>query len=843
VTVAVLAAGAARAESEPGAPRADEAVEIAGTRYRAGWFHELLFGEDYRALWALPVQVEVLDLARFAGGLAPVRRVGAGQSSGLALAGADGRAYTFRGVEKDATRGLSPELQRTVAGRIAQDQVAAMLPGAPVVAVTLLEAAGVLHVEPRLVVMPDDARLGPFRADFANVLGTIEEYPRAAKAGRPGFEDATELLDTEELLERLRADPGERVDAEAFLRARLVDLFLGDWDRHAGQWRWAKLPAVSGWQPIPEDRDFAFCRFEGLVLALARNWSPRWVSFEDRYPDLAGLTWQAWPLDRTLLSGLERPAWDAIAEDLRLRLSDEVIDEAVARLPESYRRKEGARLAKALRKRRDALPEAARGFYLLLAEEVRFEATDAPERAELVARDGGDLEVIVSRAPAPGEPAGPPLFRRRFRADETREVRLDLRGGADRLVARGRTGIRVHVLGGAGDDHFDDSAAGGARIADWEGRNRLVPGRGTRLDARPYAPPPLESETPWLPARDWGRQVTWVPWFSGSPEIGAFVGAGVRVERFGFRTFPFAWRQLVRAGWATGADGFRVDYEGELRRENARPFFTLSARFSEIEILRFFGLGNETPAPRSESFFEVRQTQLSLAPSLHLPLAPRLRLSFGPRLQHARTRRPADTFIGQTRPYGSAPFGQLGAGAELVLDTRDVAAAPARGVFLLTGGSFHPEAWDVAEPFGELHAEAAGAFTASLPLRPILAVRARAERVFGEFPFHESTFVGGPDTLRGFSLQRFAGDAGAFGNVELRLRLGRYELVLPGEYGIFALADAGRVWVDGEDSDRWHAAAGGGLWFAYLHPNNTVTLAVARSDEKTGFYVHMGFLR
>jgi hemolysin activation/secretion protein len=114
--------------------------------------------------------------------------------------------------------------------------------------------------------------------------------------------------------------------------------------------------------------------------------------------------------------------------------------------------------------------------------------------------------------------------------------------------------------------------------------------------------------------------------------------------------------------------------------------------------------------------------------------------------------------------------------------------------------------------------------------------------VLGVYPFHEAAFVGGPETVRGFSIQRFAGDASAWGNAELRLFLGRYFLVLPGEYGVFALADTGRVWLDGERSRAWHTGVGGGLWFAYLQRSNTVTLAVARSAERTGYYVRAGFL-
>ena len=52
----------------------------------------------------------------------------------------------------------------------------------------------------------------------------------------------------------------------AFLKARLFDMMIGDWDRHRRQWRWAKFERRAGWQPIPEDRDTAFSRYEGVIL-------------------------------------------------------------------------------------------------------------------------------------------------------------------------------------------------------------------------------------------------------------------------------------------------------------------------------------------------------------------------------------------------------------------------------------------------------------------------------------------------------------------------------------------------------------------------------------------------
>jgi hypothetical protein len=96
--------------------------------------------------------------------------------------------------------------------------------------------------------------------------------------------------------------------------------------------------------------------------------------------------------------------------------------------------------------------------------------------------------------------------------------------------------------------------------------------------------------------------------------------------------------------------------------------------------------------------------------------------------------------------------------------------------------------------------------------------------------------------VRGLRAQRFGGDASVYGNAELRLRLGRFLVLLPGEAGVFALGDVGRVFLDGESSRRWHRAAGGGVWFSFLNRHNTLSLAVARSEERTGFYVSAGFM-
>ena len=95
--------------------------------------------------------------------------------------------------------------------------------------------------------------------------------------------------------------------------------------------------------------------------------------------------------------------------------------------------------------------------------------------------------------------------------------------------------------------------------------------------------------------------------------------------------------------------------------------------------------------------------------------------------------------------------------------------------------------------------------------------------------------------MRGWKQQRFAGDAALYGNAEIRLFLTKFFLVLPGDFGVFGLADAGRVYVEGDSPGEWHTGVGGGIWFAFLDRANTVTIGVASSTERTAVYVRAGF--
>ena len=155
-------------------PSTKDTVVAASKKYEAGSFHRFLLGDNYRDLWATPIRVPILDLRAFAGGIRPTKRGGGAESHNLRFMAPDSSEYVFRTIEKTLLN-LPEEYDGTIIRWAVLDVRSASYPTAPLAAPPFLDVIGVLHPDPRIVVMPDDALLGEFRKEFGGVLGTIEE--------------------------------------------------------------------------------------------------------------------------------------------------------------------------------------------------------------------------------------------------------------------------------------------------------------------------------------------------------------------------------------------------------------------------------------------------------------------------------------------------------------------------------------------------------------------------------------------------------------------------------------------------------------------------------------------
>jgi hypothetical protein len=322
-------------------------------------------------------------------------------------------------------------------------------------------------------------------------------------------------------------------------------------------------------------------------------------------------------------------------------------------------------------------------------------------------------------------------------------------------------------------------------------------------------------------------------------DLGVILRAGVNKVQYGFRKYPHASRVALIGEYATAVSALRVTGLIDKRREESSIHLTAVARMSEIELINFHGFGNDTPEGPSE-FFEARQRQWLLHPAVAYALGPRSDLFLGPIVQYSRTDSTEDRFISEQRPYGFGDFGQAGLRLGLYSDGRNRSRDPSRGLLLDLTATLYPAVWDVTSTFGVLAANTGAYYTLPVPVRPVLALRAGAKKVFGEFPFHEAAFIGGRASVRRLDRERFAGDAALYGTAELQIPVARFAFLLPLDVGVYGYGDAGRVYVDGESPGGWHKAAGIGIWIGVLNPATALSFEFGDQRGRSGLRVRTG---
>ena len=520
--------------------------------------------------------------------------------------GGDGQRYTFRSIDKDVTLSLDPLLSASIFASVRQDYIGALFPLSAMVVAPLLEAADVLHADPELVVMPSDPSLGEFLEDFGGLLGWIEVRPDEGPDGTPGFAGSSRVVNSDTFRDRLDSNPENKVDATGYLRARLMDLFVGDWDRHPDQWRWAAFEEGDSvrWEPIPRDRDWALSNIDGLVYGLARPLLPHYLGFSDKYQSVFGATWSGRALDRQLFSELDREDWEETAQDLQRRLSDQVIQSAVRALPESYQTAVGDELERALVNRRDRLYDAAMEFYGLLSGWVDVLATDQDEIARFDRSADGAVTLTISEDGTDAET----YFVRRFDPADTKEIRLFMRGGRDivRVQGSGPAEIKLRLIGGGSDDTFEIPSADGVFIYDDRGDNNFTAALAASVDESEYEEPDdTEAASHQARPRDWGSRWYNFPLGGANTDIGLFLGVIAQRDTYGFRHHPYKNRLTLSAAFnpvVLGVGG-QLKYDFSIRRAGLRGILDIEG--STREVRRYFGTGNRTEKSDEDEFFRA----------------------------------------------------------------------------------------------------------------------------------------------------------------------------------------------------------------------------------------------
>lgn len=834
---------------------------VPGKGYETGWLHNIVFGEHWRSLWTLPLDVEVIDLDRFAGGITPVKRGGGFQTKSLRFQGKDGYVWKFRSIDKDPAAVLPEYLQKSIVADVLQDQISSSNPFAAIIAAPILKAAGVLQSQPKMFILPDDEKLGEYQSEFANILGTMEVNPdEYEESGDLSFSDADKITGTFKLMNRLEKERSEKVNSKEFLKARLIDIFLGDWDRHVDQWRWARYKTDRGklWHPIPRDRDQAFALFDGILPSITTYYVPQLNHFGHNYPSVEKITWSGRHLDRRYLVELTKAEWDSITNHIFISLTDEVIYNAVRVLPEKQFQSAGGELISKLLSRKKLLPEISNEFYELTQKVADIRGSSKDDFAEVSRNSDSETEVkIFKRDKNTGEKKEQPFFQKTFDNFITDEIRIYLDDGDDKAVISGHAAvgpvIRL-VMGGGKDEVVDHSEIKGYALGflPWKSSKKKIfvydsgkksvikSGSGTVVDNSEFEKPGSDAEKYEPQQNDRGSDWLFYPYFQSDTDNGIIFGSTAVFHNYGFRAIPFQTRLKFFAAYATVPQSFNVRFSGEFNSIIKKALLNIDLSFTQLRLTKYFGYGNQTGYSsklENNDFYGMEQELFEANPSLSFSFFKSNFVSIGFNYTYRQSRLSSPSLFNTFRynDYGSGKFSMAGAVISFEVETRDNTDNPHRGIYLSLKGSSFPDILDNEETFSKLNYDLRSYFTFTLLSETTLALRTGGGKVWGKYPFFEAEFLGGPENLRGYNRERFSGDASIFFQSELRVHIGEVKLIVPGKYGALSFVETGRVFAENEKSDRWHSSYGAGLWFSFIDRAANISINFAASHETNIF--------
>lgn len=439
----------------------DSVTVQAGKHYKRSGFHNIFWGSHYRNVWAAPVTVPVFDLKTMHGGMEVEKKGGGFQTTSLTLASKSGMTYALRSLDKDPVAVVPKIWQKTFVANVLRDQTSAQNPYGAFIIPPLAEAVGVPHANPQLVyVKPAAKEFGEYEELISDGVYMIEEKYNDERALTPMLGDAVDIVGSKKVLNNRFGDDDHFIDQLAFAKARLLDIFINDWDRHEGQWEWAKYePGEENvYRPIPKDRDNAFFRFQnGLIpWIFSRNWAIRkFESFDDEYNDVKALAINSKFIDDRALNMVTRAQFDSLAKEMQRSLTDNVIETGVKRLPPSVYKLVSESTTQKLKNRRDQLDKAAAMFYKVLAEEVLVVGTDMEETFEVKRLNDEETEVSIVRKSDKKQ-----VYHRIFKTSETKEIKLYGLAEDDKFKLSGEVnkGIKISIIGGRGEDEIKDKS-------------------------------------------------------------------------------------------------------------------------------------------------------------------------------------------------------------------------------------------------------------------------------------------------------------------------------------------------------------------------------------------------
>ncbi|KSA13278.1 metallophosphoesterase [Maribacter dokdonensis] len=828
-------------------------------------FYKGIWGERYRKYYGTKVKVPTVRLDSLMGGLEPVKKGGGHQSKSLRLRAKDGREYVMRALKKSAELYLQSmafqdqyvldDLKETYTQELLQDFYTGSHPYAPFTTARLSDAVGIYHTNPVLYYVPKQPALKEYNDSFGDELYMIEEHTGDGHGDLASFGYSNDLKSTDGMLEDLRDDEKYEVDKDLYLRARLFDMVLGDWDRHVDQWRWAEFKDEKKdkvvYRPVPRDRDQVYSKMgDGALMNIATRIIPGlrlMEGFNEEIRSVKGFNSSpmTYVLDLTLLGETEKSQWLAQAKYLQENLKESDIDEAFKAFPEEVRDETVNEIKQTLLARLSHIQETANEYYKILNKYAVVAGTDKDDWFEINRLNDTETEVKVYRNI--GDKKKRLFYYKIFSSDDTKELWVFGLDDDDIFEVKNPsnfTGVKVRIIGGHNNDIYRVDNGKNVALYDFKSKkNTFEKTSGAKVklsddyELNTYQP---------LKLRNSFNQI--IPTIGFNPDDGVRIGFLNTYTYNGFRQNPFTQQHTIGASYYFATSGFDVKYQGEFAHVFENWNAELKARFTSPNFaVNFFGFGNDTENFDDDlglDFNRVKLRQIDFLPSLvwrgQLGAKVKLGLSYENISVEETNDRFINTFYQQNGEETNSDF--VGAHATYTYENRDNEAFPTIGMGTSLEAGYKENLSKEGGSFGYIIPSLSFDYKLIPSGRLVLATKWKAHFNLGdEYEFYQAASIGGIDGLRGFRNQRFTGKTSYYQNTDIRFSLAKKRTrLLPTAMGLFGGFDYGRVWMPEMSSGRWHTSYGGGF---FLNASDIISVntAIFASEDGPRFTFGLGF--
>lgn len=817
-------------------------------------FYKFLWGDRYRKYYSLPVKAKVAYLDTLMGGLKPIRKGGGSQSKTLHLETRDGVRYVMRALKKNASQYIQatafkdqyvePQFKNTASEALVKDVFTGSYPYAPFVVASLSGSLGIPYLNSNLYYIPKQAILGKYNQEYGNELYVFEEHASEGHVNLASGNFTGNIISTSEVLAEIHSDESKVIDEKAYIKARLFDMLIGDWDRHYDQWRWLEYQDGNKtiYRPLPRDRDQAFSKMsDGFILGTSVHLIPAAKllrKYASDLKDVKGFNLEPFPLDMAFITNSNKDIWDQQVTDIQRNLTDEVIDNAFNTIPKEAQDESIETIKSLLKGRKLNLHTIADDYYKAVNKVAVIVGTNKDDFIKINGLKNSDVEVSIFRKK--DDTLKNQFHNRTYSPSLTKEIWIYGLDDDDTFEVTGESKkIKIRIIGGQNNDEYVIKNGKNIIIYDYKSKpNTLAQVDNATLKLQDkyainvYDYKKLKNNT----------NLT-IPTIGFNPDDGFKLGISNTYTINNFNRNPFTSQHNIKASYYFATSGFELGYSGEFANVIGSMNLKIASEFHSPNFtLNFFGYGNETENMDDDlgmDYNRVRVSEFNFKPSLVYRAYGGSQISFGVGYESVEVDNTQNRFVANNTQlpeyiFESNKFGSVNAKYEF--ENFDNKAYPTLGIntSLELGYKMNFDQNNASFKYFISELDFSHKLISSGKL--VLASKIKSQINFGNnFEFYQAASIGGTNGLRGFRNQRFTGNQYLFQNTDIRYSFERFRTkVIPMRFGLFGGFDYGKVWLDGEDSKKWNNSYGGGF---FISGADVINFNIGGFNSTDGFRV------